>query len=116
MSHPRYAVCLDEDDAGEGWGGVARTVGNVVEAEQKTGDELDHDQDHRHNAEITVAGGCVIRYPTIELGVDRIHELEALVEPIDDGRLQSHLFVAVDQPCYRLSTHWNSGSGAEIPH
>jgi hypothetical protein len=26
---------LDEEDAGVGWGGVASTVGNVVETEQK---------------------------------------------------------------------------------
>ena len=81
---------LDEDDAGVGWGGVARTVWNVVEAKQKIGNELDRNQDHRNTAEITVAGGRVVRNPAIELGVNRSRELQALVEPIDDGGLQSH--------------------------
>src|SRR6184192_3454891 len=87
---PQIRGVLDEDDAGVGWGGVARTVWNVVEAKQKTGNELDRDQDHRNTAEITVAGGRVVRNPAIELGVNRSRELQALVEPIDDGGLQSH--------------------------
>ena len=78
---------LDEDDAGVGWGWVARTVGNVVEAEQKASDELDRDEKRCYTAEITMGGGRVVRNPPVELCVDRIGELEARVKPIDDGGL-----------------------------
>src|SRR5439155_13952516 len=81
---------LNEDDAGVGWGRVARTVRNVVDAEQKTSDDLDRDENHCHTAEIAIGGGRVVRNPTVELCVDRIGKLEARVEPIDDGGLQSH--------------------------
>src|SRR5205807_3065853 len=64
--HPPYEPSkvrgvLDEDDAGVGRSGVAGTVGNVVEAEQKTSDELDRDEKHRHAAEIAIGPGRVVR-------------------------------------------------------
>src|SRR3989454_10840900 len=81
---------LDEYDAGVGRGRVARTVRNVVEAKQETGYELDRDENRRHTAKVSVGAGRIVGNPAVELCVDRIHELEALVEPIDNAGLQSH--------------------------
>jgi len=78
---------LDEDDAGVGRGRVARTVGNVVEAKQETGYELDRNEHRSYTAKVPVGTGRIVRNPPVELCVDRIGELEARVEPIDDGAL-----------------------------
>src|SRR5437870_1807285 len=101
---------LNEDDAGVGWGRVARTVRNVVDAEQKTSDELDRDENHCHTAEIAIGGGRVVGNPTVELCVDRIGKLEARVEPIDDGGLQAHRGWSVAWRRLALTSSLSGGS------
>ena len=81
---------LDEDDACVRRRRVARTVRNVIDTEQKTSHELNRDENHRHSAEISIGGGRIVRDSAVELCVDRIGKLEARVEPIDNGVLQSH--------------------------
>ena len=93
---------LDEVDACVRRGWVAAAVGHVVDAEQEPGHELDDDQNHCDTAEIAVHGGRVVGYPAVELRVNRLHQLESVIEP-NAGPASGLAFSDSRMPAFTLS-------------